>query len=165
MGEGREREGDTESEAGSRVRAVSTEPDMGLGPWTMRYDLSQSQTFNRMSHPGAPRETTFKKAHDLKKTNGWTHRCKWYYCDFLCNTFHCNILNRMQVSLQKISLIHAVSPLPSILAHSRYSRIYLVMMNKWIKISKECYECREIDLYDRVSDQTFGRGNEDYTRT
>ena len=31
MGEGpREREGDTESEAGSRLRAVSTEPDAGL---------------------------------------------------------------------------------------------------------------------------------------
>ena len=31
MGKGqREREGDTESEAGSRLRAVSTEPDAGL---------------------------------------------------------------------------------------------------------------------------------------
>ena len=31
MGEGqREREGDTESKAGSRLRAVSTEPDAGL---------------------------------------------------------------------------------------------------------------------------------------
>ena len=31
MGAGqREREGDTESEAGSRLRAVSTEPDAGL---------------------------------------------------------------------------------------------------------------------------------------
>ena len=29
-GGGIEREGDTESEAGSRLRAVSTEPDMGL---------------------------------------------------------------------------------------------------------------------------------------
>ena len=29
LGEG-QREGDTESEAGSRVQAVSTEPDMGL---------------------------------------------------------------------------------------------------------------------------------------
>ena len=28
--EGAEREGDTESEAGSRLRAVSTEPDVGL---------------------------------------------------------------------------------------------------------------------------------------
>ena len=27
-----EKEGDTESETGSRLRAVSTEPDMGLGP-------------------------------------------------------------------------------------------------------------------------------------
>ena len=31
-GRGREREGDTESEAGSRLLAVSTEPDMGLEP-------------------------------------------------------------------------------------------------------------------------------------
>ena len=29
-GEGAEREGDTEYEAGSRLRAVSTEPDTGL---------------------------------------------------------------------------------------------------------------------------------------
>ena len=29
-GEGAEREGDTEAEAGSRLRAVSTEPDAGL---------------------------------------------------------------------------------------------------------------------------------------
>ena len=29
---GREREGDTEWEAGSRLRAVSTEPDAGLEP-------------------------------------------------------------------------------------------------------------------------------------
>ena len=29
---GAEREGDTESEAGSRLRTVSTEPDMGLEP-------------------------------------------------------------------------------------------------------------------------------------
>ena len=33
MSRGRaEREGDTESEAGSRLRAVSTEPDAGLEP-------------------------------------------------------------------------------------------------------------------------------------
>ena len=31
-GRGREREGDTESEAGSRLPAVSTEPDAGLKP-------------------------------------------------------------------------------------------------------------------------------------
>ena len=30
QGRDREREGDTESEAGSRLRAVSTEPDAGL---------------------------------------------------------------------------------------------------------------------------------------
>ena len=32
MGREREREGDTESKAGSRLRAVSTEPDVGLEP-------------------------------------------------------------------------------------------------------------------------------------
>ena len=31
-GEGAEREGDTESEAGTRLRAVSTEPNAGLEP-------------------------------------------------------------------------------------------------------------------------------------
>ena len=31
-GRGREREGDAESEAGSRLRAVSIEPDAGLEP-------------------------------------------------------------------------------------------------------------------------------------
>ena len=31
-GRGAEREGDTESKAGSRLQAVSTEPDTGLGP-------------------------------------------------------------------------------------------------------------------------------------
>ena len=31
-GEEAEREGDTESEAGSRLRAASTEPDVGLEP-------------------------------------------------------------------------------------------------------------------------------------
>ena len=31
-GRGREREGDTEWEAGSRLQAVSTEPDVGLEP-------------------------------------------------------------------------------------------------------------------------------------
>ena len=31
-GGGAEREGDTESKAGSRLRAVSTEPDAGLEP-------------------------------------------------------------------------------------------------------------------------------------
>ena len=32
---GEEREGDTESEAGSRLSAVSTEPDMGLKPMNL----------------------------------------------------------------------------------------------------------------------------------
>ena len=32
QGRGAEREGDTESEAGSRPQAVSTEPDVGLQP-------------------------------------------------------------------------------------------------------------------------------------
>ena len=32
QGRGREREGDTDSEAGSGLRAVSTEPDAGLEP-------------------------------------------------------------------------------------------------------------------------------------
>ena len=39
-----EREGDTESEAGSRLRAVSTEPDVGLELLNLRdHDLSRSR--------------------------------------------------------------------------------------------------------------------------
>ena len=37
---GADREGDTESEAGSRLRAVSTEPNVGLKPTNCDYDLS-----------------------------------------------------------------------------------------------------------------------------
>ena len=47
-----EREGDTGSEAGSRL---STEPDMGLEITDLRImTLSQSRMLNRLSHPGTP---------------------------------------------------------------------------------------------------------------
>ena len=50
-GGGAETEGDTESLAGSRLGAVSTEPDVGLKPTIQDHDPSRSQT---LSHPGAP---------------------------------------------------------------------------------------------------------------
>ena len=58
-GGGAEREGDTESEAGSRLRAISPEPDAGLEPT----DCEIVRTLNRLSHPGAPE--TFLKYHQL----------------------------------------------------------------------------------------------------
>ena len=46
-GGGAEREGDTGSEAGSRLRAVSTEPDDGAQIHRLRdHDLSRSRTLN-----------------------------------------------------------------------------------------------------------------------
>ena len=51
--EGAERETDTESEAGSRLWAVSTETDTGLELINCDHDLSQSWRLNRLSHPGA----------------------------------------------------------------------------------------------------------------
>ena len=54
-GGGAEREGDTESKAGSRLRAVSTEPDVGLE----LMDLSRSRMLNRLNHPGAPNHSHF----------------------------------------------------------------------------------------------------------
>ena len=55
-GGGAERKGDTESEAGSRFRVVSTELDAGARTHRLRdRDLSRSQTLNRLSHPGAPK--------------------------------------------------------------------------------------------------------------
>ena len=57
---GAEREGDTESEAGSRLRAVSTEPDVGLEPTDCEITTwaeTKSQTLHPLSPPGAPRGT------------------------------------------------------------------------------------------------------------
>ena len=53
-GGGSEREGDTESEGGSRLRAVSPEPDAGLELGPRDRDPSRSRTLNRLSHPGVP---------------------------------------------------------------------------------------------------------------
>ena len=54
---GAEREGDTESEAGSRLQAVSTEPDVGL-ELTDRDIMTRAEinglTLNQWSHLGAP---------------------------------------------------------------------------------------------------------------
>ena len=55
---GAERGGDTEFEAGSRLRAVSTEPDAGLE--LMNREITTwadvRQTFNRLSHSRAPKK-------------------------------------------------------------------------------------------------------------
>ena len=45
-GKGRERERDMESEAGSRLWAVSTEPDVGLQLTNSDHDLSRSRGSN-----------------------------------------------------------------------------------------------------------------------
>ena len=45
-GGGAEREGDTESEAGSRLRVVSTEPDAGLEP--MNHEIMTGTKVGRL---------------------------------------------------------------------------------------------------------------------
>ena len=60
-GGGAEREGDTESETGSRLRAISPEPDArGSNSRTPRSWPGWSQTLNRLRHPGAPKYIIFK---------------------------------------------------------------------------------------------------------
>ena len=57
MGDGTEREGDLESEAGSWLWAVSTESNVELDLTNRRlqdHDPSWSWTLNWLSHPGAP---------------------------------------------------------------------------------------------------------------
>ena len=66
-----EREGDTESEAASRLPAVSTEPDVGLELMNCEIMTIQSQMLSQLSHLGAA-----KHQHFLKKTShmgvpGW----------------------------------------------------------------------------------------------
>ena len=48
-GGGTEREGDAESEAGSRLQAVGTEPEVGLKP----------KNCEIMSHPSTPHSVAF----------------------------------------------------------------------------------------------------------
>ena len=52
--EQREKEGDTESEAGSRLWAVSTEPDMGLELMNARSWPELKQALNWLNHSGTP---------------------------------------------------------------------------------------------------------------
>ena len=56
VGEG-QREKLTESAAGSRLRAVSTEPNVGLELTNCDGDLSRSQMLNQLKHPGSPTRT------------------------------------------------------------------------------------------------------------
>ena len=56
---GRERGRDTESEAGSRLRAVSTEPDAGLELTKREIMTGTEVRHNRLSHPGAPADVWF----------------------------------------------------------------------------------------------------------
>ena len=52
---GAEREGDTESEAGSRLWTVSTEPDVELELTNCEITyLSRNRMLDRLSHPGTP---------------------------------------------------------------------------------------------------------------
>ena len=53
-GEGAEREGETESEEGSRLRGVSTEPDTRLELTNHEIMTRAEVGLNRLSHPGAP---------------------------------------------------------------------------------------------------------------
>ena len=52
MSGGGQKEGDTESEVGSTLWAVSTEPDVELE--IRDQDLSRRQKLNQLSHPSAP---------------------------------------------------------------------------------------------------------------
>ena len=55
-GGGAEREGDTDSETGSRLRAVGTEPDVGLEPTNCEIvtRAERSQALNHWSPPQHP---------------------------------------------------------------------------------------------------------------
>ena len=70
-GEGqREREGDPESEVGSRLPAVSTEPDAGHEP-TNRRIMTRAEVgrLTHLGHPGAPlKKTGFLSRQNMAKT-------------------------------------------------------------------------------------------------
>ena len=75
-GGGAEREGNTESETGSRLWAVRIESNAGLKPWD--HDLNRSRTLNQQSHPGAPNKCVqIRKQCSKRKQKGkWRHEKK-----------------------------------------------------------------------------------------
>ena len=77
---GAETGGDTESGAGSRLRAVSTEPAARCGARTHGVwdrDLSRSRPLNWLSHPGAPNFVNSLKG----PVSGFIDL---FYCFFFC---------------------------------------------------------------------------------
>ena len=60
-GGGSEREGDTESETGSRLRAVSIEPDAGL-ELTDREIMTRAEVGHLTEPPRCPNEELFLKS-------------------------------------------------------------------------------------------------------
>ena len=72
-GGGAEREGDTDSEEGSRLRAVSTEPS--TQPYTglklYDHDLSRSGRLNPLRRPGAPGPFIFNSKVQMRGTSQW----------------------------------------------------------------------------------------------
>ena len=69
-GGGAEREGDTESEAGSGLQAVSTGPDVGLERPNREIMTSDTQP----SHPGTP---IFLNSNQTCKSSNPRHRFIW----------------------------------------------------------------------------------------
>ena len=68
-----QRKGDTESEADSRLWAVSTEPNVGLEPMN-REIMTWSRLLNWLSHPGAP---SYFLTSSLE--------LYWFYANLLCH--------------------------------------------------------------------------------
>ena len=72
MGE-EQREGDTESEAGSRLRAVSTEPDTGLEPTSREIIMTRAKVGRLPTEPhGCPRMWgIFKAPSEMVASDMW----------------------------------------------------------------------------------------------
>ena len=78
-GGGAEREGDTESETGSKPSAQS--PTRGLNSRTARSWPGWSRTLNRLRHPGAPCLCALNQAMRLflSKTSFTASSCIWFW--------------------------------------------------------------------------------------
>ena len=74
-----QREGDPESEAGSRLQAVSTEPDVGLEPMNCEI-MTRAEVRHLTEPPSRPHAPFLKKS------------CLWIsgWCGWLCSSVHIN---------------------------------------------------------------------------
>ena len=138
---GVEREGDTESETSSRLCQHRTQHGAGTHePWD--HDLSQSWTFNWLSHPGTPAidlSTSTSKSPLATIDSGWFlafTQLALHICSFLSFAFQ-SLFDEIRVVLQD-----PAEMVPS--CEAIYIQFFQVQLLLWKRL--KCFICNILAL-------------------